>query len=187
MRSSPKSRPAGSVRRSIRCLRLTDASGKVLALNDDYPDKECGLLTHQADSWLCVKLPADGTYYVYLTDAQNAGSDAHAYRLRISAPQPDFALRMAPSAINLLAGRAVPVWVYAVRKDGFDGDIEIALDGAPAGFTLSGGTIPHGRDSVRMTLTAPRCRPGGPPRCTWWAAPRSPAQPSPARSSPPTT
>ena len=137
-------------------LRLTDASGKVLALDDDYPDKEFGLLTHQADSWLCVKLPADGTYYVWLTDAQNAGSDAHAYRLRISAPQPDFALRMAPSAINLLAGRAAPVWVYAVRKDGFDGDIEVALNGAPAGFTLSGGTIPHGRDSVRMTLTAPQ-------------------------------
>jgi hypothetical protein len=137
-------------------LRLTDAAGKVLALNDDYPDKECGLLTHQADSWLCVKLPADGTYYLYLTDAQNAGSDAHAYRLRISAPQPDFALRMAPSAINLLAGRAAPVWVYAVRKDGFDGDIEVALDGAPAGFRLSGATIPHGRDSVRMTLTATR-------------------------------
>jgi hypothetical protein len=137
-------------------LRLTDASGKVLALNDDYPDKECGLLTHQADSWLCVKLPADGTYYVYLTDAQNVGSDAHAYRLRISAPQPDFALRIAPSAINLLAGSAIPVWVYAVRKDGFDGDIEVALNGAPAGFILSGGTIPHGRDSVRMTLTAPK-------------------------------
>ena len=137
-------------------LRLTDASGKVLALDDDYPDKEFGLLTHQADSWLCVKLPADGTYYVWLTDAQNAGSDAHAYRLRISAPQPDFALRMAPSAINLLAGRATPVWVYAVRKDGFDDDIEVLLRGAPAGFTLSGGTIPHGRDSVRMTLTAPQ-------------------------------
>ena len=128
----------------------------MLALNDDYPDKECGLLTHLADSWLRVKLPADGTYYVCLTDAQNAGSDAHAYRLRISAPQPDFALRMAPSAINLRAGRAVPVWVYAVRKDGFDGDIEIALNGAPAGFTLSGARIPHGRDSVRMTLTAPQ-------------------------------
>ncbi len=137
-------------------LRLTDASGKVLALNDDYPDKEFGLLTHQADSWLCIKLPADGTYYVYLTDAQNAGSDQHVYRLRISAPQPDFALLIAPSAINLLAGRPAPVWVYAVRKDGFDGDIEVALDGAPAGFAFSGATIPCGRDSVRMTLTAPK-------------------------------
>jgi hypothetical protein len=140
-------------------LRLTDAAGKVLAWNDDYPDKECGLLTHQADSWLCAKLPADGTYYVWLTDAENAGSDAHVYRLRISAPQPDFALRISPSAINLLAGRATPVWVYAIRKDGFDGDIEIALDGAPAGFKLSGNVIPHGRDSVRMTLTPARIPP----------------------------
>ena len=142
-------------------LRLTDASGKVLAWNDDYPDKECGLLTHQADSWLCAKLPADGTYYVHLSDAQNGGSDAHAYRLRISAPQPDFALRISPSALNLLAGRATPVWVYAIRKDGFDGDIEIALDGAPDGFKLSGAIIPHGRDSVRMTLMPTRI-PKGP-------------------------
>jgi hypothetical protein len=137
-------------------VRLTDASGKVLALNDDYPDKEFDLLTHQADSWLCAKLPADGTYYVYLTDAENAGSEAHVYRLRISAPQPDFGLLLAPSAINLPAGRPTPVWVYAVRKDGFDGDIEVALDGAPAGFALSGAIIPHGRESVRMTLTAPK-------------------------------
>ena len=85
----------------------------------------------------------------------------HAYRLRISAPQPDFALRVSPSAINLLAGRATPVWVYAIRKDGFDGDIEVALDGAPAGFKLSGDIIPHGRDSVRMTLMPPRM-PNGP-------------------------
>jgi hypothetical protein len=137
-------------------VRLTDASGKTLAMNDDYPDPEFGLLTHQADSWLCARLPADGTYYVNLTDAQSAGGDAYAYRLRISAPEPDFALRLAPSAINLLAGRPTPVTVYAVREDGFDGDIEIALDGAPEGFALSGAVVPHGRDRVRMTLTAPR-------------------------------
>jgi hypothetical protein len=141
-------------------LRLTDASGKVLALNDDYPDKECGLLTHLADSWLCAKLPADGTYYVCLSDAQNAGSEAHAYRLRLSAPRPDFVLRIAPSSITLPVGQAIPVWVYAVRKDGFDGDIQIAFDGAPAGFTISGGTVPHGRDSVRMTLTGAKLSKG---------------------------
>jgi hypothetical protein len=138
-------------------LRLTDASGHVLAWNDDYEDPAAGLLTHQADSYLLARLPADGTYEVHLTDAQNDGSDAHAYRLRIGPPQPDFALIVTPSSINAAAGHAVPICVHAVRKDGFDGDIEVALKGGQAaGFSLSGARIPSGRDHVCMTLTASR-------------------------------
>jgi len=49
----------------------------------------------------------------------------------------------------------VPICVYALRKDGFNGDIEITLRGAPRGFQLSGARVPAGRDRVRMTLTAP--------------------------------
>jgi hypothetical protein len=53
------------------------------------------------------------------------------------------------------AGWAVPITVHALRRDGFNGSIEISLKDAPAGFTLNGGWIPAGKDSVRMTLTAP--------------------------------
>jgi hypothetical protein len=48
------------------------------------------------------------------------------------------------------------VSVRAVRKDGYDGDIDIELVDAPAGFELSGARIPAGRDRVRMTITSPR-------------------------------
>ncbi len=34
-------------------LRLTDASGRQLAMNDDFEDKGAGLTTHQADSYDC--------------------------------------------------------------------------------------------------------------------------------------
>ncbi|MDD3927561.1 MAG: peptidase, partial [bacterium] len=50
----------------------------------------------------------------------------------------------------------MPVCVYALRRDGFDGDIRLALKDAPDGFALSGGVIPAGRDIIRMTLTAPK-------------------------------
>ena len=50
-------------------------------------------------------LPADGTYYLYLNDAQHKGNEAYAYRLRISEPRPDFALRVVPSAINVEPAR----------------------------------------------------------------------------------
>ncbi len=137
-------------------LRLTDASGKELAFNDDFDDKGAGLLTHQADSFISVKLPANGTYYLQLGDTQRHGGAEYAYRLRIGPPRPDFELRVAPSSINLRGGGTLPVTVYALRRDGFSGDIALQLKDAPAGFTLSGAVIPGGQDKVRLTLTAPR-------------------------------
>jgi len=43
-------------------LKLTDAAGRPLAINDDYEDKGSGLETHHADSYLRATLPAQGTY-----------------------------------------------------------------------------------------------------------------------------
>ena len=52
--------PGGWARRWIRCCKLTDAQGKLLALNDDYEDKGAPLFTHHADSRLVLTLPATG-------------------------------------------------------------------------------------------------------------------------------
>jgi hypothetical protein len=134
-------------------LRLTDATGKELAFNDDFEDKGAGLLTHQADSFLSFKLPAKGTYYLMLTDAQHKGGAEYGYRLRISAPQPDFQLRVVPSSFNVRSGSTVPFTVYALRHDGFDGEITLKLKDAPANFVLSGAAVPSGQDHVRLTLT----------------------------------
>ncbi len=136
-------------------LKLTDASGKPLAVNDDHEDKGAGLTTHQADSRLSVKLPANGTYTISLSDTQKKGSQAHAYRLRISLAQPDFELRIVPSSINARAGMNVPITAYALRKDGFTGQIELRLKDAPDGFALTGGWIPAGQDKLRLTLSVP--------------------------------
>lgn len=136
-------------------LRLTDAAGKQVAFNDDHEDKGSGLSTHHADSLLMAKLPADGTYYLYLHDAQHQGGVEHAYRLRLSAPRPDFELRVAPSSLSLRGGASVPLTVYALRKDGFSGEIALALKDGPAGFTLGGARIPAGQEQVRITLAAP--------------------------------
>ncbi len=142
-------------------LRLTDAAGRELAVNDDAEDKGAALLTHQADSRLTFKLPSKGVYYLFLGDTQGKGGADYAYRLRISRPQPDYELRVVPSGINARAGATVPVTVYALRRDGFAGDIALKLKDAPEGLRMSGGIIPGGADSVRLTLTMPP-RPEGP-------------------------
>jgi hypothetical protein len=136
-------------------LKLTDAAGRQLAFNDDHEDKGAGLITHQADSLISATLPAAGTYYLYLGDAQQQGGPDYDYRLRISAPRPDFDLRVTPSAINSPGGTSVPITVHALRQDGFSGEIALALEGAPRGLVLTGATIPAGQDEVRLTLAVP--------------------------------
>jgi hypothetical protein len=136
-------------------LALTDTSGKQIAFNDDCEDKSSGLNTHHADSYLRATLPSDGAYFLRISDAQRHGGDEYAYRLRVSAPCPDFALRITPASINVRPGLAVPLTVFALRKDGFTNAISLALNDAPSGFRLAGGVIPAGVDQVRVTLTAP--------------------------------
>jgi hypothetical protein len=143
-------------------LKLTDATGRQLAFNDDHEDKGCGLNTHHADSYLMATLPANGAYYVHLGEAQHRGGPDFAYRLRVSAPRPDFALRVTPSSINARPGLSVPLTVYALRRDGFTNEIALALQEAPARFSLSGARIPANQDQVRLTLTVPAGAPAQP-------------------------
>lgn len=135
-------------------LQLTDAAGKQIAANDDNEDKGSGLNTHHADPRISVVLPANGEYFLRLGDTQGKGGAEFAYRLRVSAPRPDFALRLVPSAINL-RGASAAVTVYALRRDGFTNEIVLALKDAPPGFTLSGGKIQAGQDQVKVTIAGP--------------------------------
>jgi hypothetical protein len=136
-------------------LKLTDASGKQLAVNDDREDKGSGLLTHHADSFLQFKLPANGAYYLHLGDTQQKGGPLYAYRLRISHPRPAYELRVTPASISARAGATVPITVYALRHDGYQEEIALRLKDAPGGFLLSGASVPAGEDKVRLTLTVP--------------------------------
>ena len=146
-------------------VRLLDASGEVVKWNDDHVHKDehlhvdrVGMVTHHADSFLMAQFPEDGAYYVQLSDARKHGSDAHAYRLRLSKPLPDFALKVTPSSVYALPGGIVPLTVYALRRDGFDGEIHVSVK-KPPGLRADGGRIPAGRNKTRMTITIPRKAP----------------------------
>jgi hypothetical protein len=143
-------------------IQLTDKAGKVLFWNDDCEDKESGLMTHHADSFLSARLPGDGTYYVHLTDSQHHGGDEYGYRLHIRPPQPDFSIYVSPSSLNVPAGRIVPISVHVFRKEGFEGEIKLALKDAPAGFSVDGDRVGTGRNTIRMTLTTPQELPNRP-------------------------
>lgn len=151
-------------------LKVTDASGRQLAFNDDYVNKVVDTSgkdpkelmfddahedTHHADSYIRVKLPADGIYYVHVGDAQRQSGADCAYRLRISHPMPDFSLRSATATVTIRSGLSTAVMVYALRSDGFAGDIDLKLKDAPPGFSMSAGRVPAGQDWAKITINGP--------------------------------
>ena len=136
-------------------LTLTDRDGNEIAFNDDHVDKAQAMLTHHADSHLTATVPAKGDYFLTVADAQGNGGKDFGYRLSLRSPQADYELRVVPSSIMARAGQVVPITIFALRKDGFDQDIELSLVDPPPGFQLDGGVIPGSTDQVRATLTVP--------------------------------
>jgi len=99
-----------------------------------------------------VKLPANGTYTVHLGDAQHKGGEAYAYRLRLSEPQPDFALRVVPSRVVMRGKDSASAAVHVIRRDGFTGTIKLNVKDAESGFTLQGGPLVGTQTVTRVTL-----------------------------------
>ncbi len=99
---------------------------------------------------------------IHIGDTQRNGGWAYGYRLRISAPRPNFELRVSPSSLTVRTGASVPITAYALRKDGFADAIDLALKDAPPGFTLTAARIPAGQDQVKLTLSPPASAPATP-------------------------
>jgi ribosomal protein L40E len=133
-------------------VKVTDAAGKIIALNDDHYDAGSGLNTDHADSYLMVQLPADGKYFVHIGDTPRRGGKEYAYRLRISQPQPDFELRLIPSKIVIRSNNSAAVTVYALRKDGFDGPITLSFKDLPEGLESAGATLAAKQETVGLAL-----------------------------------
>ena len=133
-------------------VKVTAADGKVIGLNDDHYDAASGLNTDHADSYLIVKLPADGKYFVHIGDTRRHFGEAYSYRLRISEPRPDFELRVAPSRLIMRSKSSTAATVYAIRKDGYTGPITVSFKDLPKDFAASPVAIPANKDSVRIGI-----------------------------------
>ncbi|MEO8130899.1 MAG: PPC domain-containing protein, partial [Bryobacteraceae bacterium] len=106
------------------------------------------------DSLLAFTAPAEGDYYVKIRDVRGLGGDSFAYRLNIRAPRPDFRLAVNPRNPNVPAGGTIPLTVTAFRKDGFDGKIDVSLEGLPAGLKATSGVIMPNQITTTLLLSA---------------------------------
>lgn len=133
---------------------LLDPEEHILAVSDDNVDRGAGLVTHHADSYLQYKLPKSGVYTVRLDDLQGKGGPEYAYRLRIGREQQDYALRIVPASLTIPQDGNAIITVHALRKAGFDGQIELSIKHGPEEIELGRAVIPNGEDKVQFTLSA---------------------------------
>ncbi len=137
-------------------ITLAGPDGKVLMTNDDNVDPAYGLVTHHADSYLMHECATNGIYTVLIADAQGRGGEAFAYRVRFSAPQPDFAVRLSPSGLILPREGSANMNVHVIKKDGFKGPVKLELAGAPEGFSLNPAEISDSTNEyVRVSIRCP--------------------------------
>jgi hypothetical protein len=108
------------------------------------------------DSVVHFTSPADGEYIARIRDVQGLGGENYPYRLTIRHPRPDFRLTVTPRNPNVPAGGSIPVTVTASRMDGFDGPIDVSIEGLPAGITASHGRIQPGQVLTTLVLSADR-------------------------------
>jgi hypothetical protein len=158
-------------------LELSDIPSPVKVSSNGYaydgPPYNAG--TSDVLGKLAIK--EDGLYRLQLTDlfGGTRSDPNHAYRLVIRKAAPDFSLvgwaihmelrngdRNALSKpISLRRGATMALEVVAFRRDGFDGEIELAMEGLPGGVTAHGLKIPAGQSRGMMLITADAAAPRG--------------------------
>ena len=148
-------------------LLVTDAAGKTVAENDDG-DMFAGQCEHDfpsADSRLEFSAPADGDYFVRVTDQGGAAGPRAVYRLTAEPLVPDFRLHQWPDAVPVWGPGTTAAFVVQVQRwGGLTGDLKLRIEGLPKGWTGSSTTAAavnyvgprHGlNQKVLLTITAP--------------------------------
>ncbi|TXT38039.1 MAG: serine protease [Planctomycetota bacterium] len=117
-----------------------------------------------------LEIKEDGLHRLQISDlfGGTRNEAKNIYRLVIRKAAPDFALvtwamhmelrngdRNALSKpLALRGGATMALEVIAIRRDGFDGDIDLAMEGLPEGVTASGLKIPAGQSRGLILVTA---------------------------------
>jgi hypothetical protein len=124
-----------------------------------------------------LEIKNDGLHLLRISDlfGGTRNDNRNAYRLIVRKAAPDFALvawglhmelrngdRNALSKpIALRGGATMALEVIVARRDGFDGAIDLAIEGLPDGVTAQGLRIPAGQSRGMMLITAHPEAPNG--------------------------
>jgi hypothetical protein len=132
-------------------LRIVNAKGQVLIENDDARDRYVHA-DSQIENWAA---PASGRYTIEVRDLHGRGGEKFVYFLSIVRSEPQFELEIDSDKTLLAPGLTSAIFVRSVRKNGFDGEIQLGVDGLPAGVTAQCGRIlAGGKDGCILVCAA---------------------------------
>jgi hypothetical protein len=133
-------------------LRLYDASGKVVASNDDFAF--AGATFYTKDPRLAHKFAAAGTYTLEVRNTVNVAAEGTPFQLTVTPPSPSFTPQLADERPYLYPGQTKKWKLTVQRLDGHRDAIPVAIDGLPAGVSAAPAIIPEGKNEVEIDLTA---------------------------------
>jgi len=105
-------------------LILLDASGQVLARNDDA----AGM-----DARIDHTFKEGGDYFAVLEDLLGRGGESFTYRLSVTAPPPDFSVVFLPDTPRLRRGGRAPIRCEVSYANGFSDAVKITAEDLPPG------------------------------------------------------
>jgi hypothetical protein len=118
--------------------------------NDDGADRKLG-----TDSKLTFRAPADGAYFVRVTDTRNFTGDRNLYALTVRRAAPDFNISIDGMNPTVAKGSGQRFAINVDRIDGFDGEIRVEISDLPSGFVASNPIIIQaGHSTAFGTLNA---------------------------------
>lgn len=127
-------------------MRLYGNDGKLLKDVDDS-DKNEGSFDYS--------FPADGEYRLQVEDLVQAGGSGYVYRIEIRPYVPRFSLEVESDLFNTPSGGVFLVKVTAVR-DGYEGSIELSVEGLPSSTTIQGTTIGAKEKESTLRIALPK-------------------------------
>jgi hypothetical protein len=133
-------------------ISLRNTQGGQLASGDDRPGT--------TDPGLDYTVPANvNTITLAVKDLLGRGGPEFVYRVAVTdASQPDFSLSVQEDRIEVPQGGTTLVRVRVTRA-GYNGPIQLALDGLSEGVTLSGAEVPAGATEALVSFTASELSP----------------------------
>ncbi len=126
-------------------LQLLDTAGKPVASNDDAVGK---------DSRLDWTAPADGEYLLQVADLHSRGGETFVYHVAAAPAKPDFTLQCDDDRALVGPGSGYAFFVLATRRNGFAGEIQLAVEDLPPGVTATAGRIPPHMTQGSVVLRA---------------------------------
>lgn len=125
-------------------LRIAKPDGTLLTEADDATYRRVLSADPFVDRWTA---PADGEVVVEIRDLHGRGGGGFPYALHVAPSTPGFVLEADTDKTLLAPGMAAPIYVRGQRRGGFTGDIDLAIEGLPAGVTaISGRILATGND-----------------------------------------